>query len=269
MKYILENHREFERLEEQSSVDAWDYRRELAGMDFSSGKILDAGSGSGIVSRHIAETNPASEVIGCDLSPERVKQAGVSASHISNLKFQREDLTHLSFDNASFDTIITRYVLEHLSPEHLIQAIDEFYRCLKPGATLHIIDLDGYLHNLHPQTPHIQSCMKKIAEIKSADIFVGRKLPELLANAGFTDVSWKIDTQNFTDKTLKIEAGMIAERFANSEEGLSQILGGMESFVQFTQEVQETLLSPGCVLFYNKFMINAHKPATSTLRRIK
>ena len=269
MKYILESHREFERLEEQSSVDAWDFRRELAGIDFSHGKILDAGSGSGIVSRHIAESNSACQVVGCDLSPERVKLAAATASHIGNLKFQCEDLTHLSFESGSFDRIIARYVLEHLSPELLSQALGEFYRCLKPGGVLHVIDLDGYLHNLYPQTPHVQACMKKIAEIQTADIFVGRKLPTLLENSGFTDVTWKIETQNFTDQSLKTEAVMIAERFAHSVEGLSQVLGGVDSFIQFTRELQESLLTPGCVLFYNKFIISAHKPGSSPLRRIK
>ena len=47
---------------------------------------------------------------------------------------RNEDLTRLTYGDASFDTILSFDVLEHVSDDHA--AFHEAYRCLKPGGTL-------------------------------------------------------------------------------------------------------------------------------------
>jgi SAM-dependent methyltransferase len=188
---------------------------------------------------------------------------------LGNLDFQVENLTQLTLATGSLDAIVCRYVLEHLGPLAVREALGELMRCLKPGSTLCLVDVDGFLVNLHPQSLLIRESLAKIQESGAVDFNIGRKLPDLLVAAGFEEVAWKIETMEFQGKSLECEAAMIGERFANARGPLADILGGAAAYSEFSFNLQKTLKSAGSVLFYNKFVINARKPVDSRLQRIK
>lgn len=269
MKYILEDSREFGRLEAQSAVAAYDHRKELADFKCTEGVILDAGSGSGVVSRWLAGRFPGAKVIGCDQSAERVRLARVLAAELQNLDFQIENLTQLSLATGSVDAIACRYVLEHMKPPALKESLHELNRCLKPGGHLWVVDVDGFLGNLFPQSDAIREGLDRISRSGAVDLDIGRKLPSLLVETGFENISWKIETLDFHGDALELEAAMLAERFENARPVLVEILGSTGSFEKFTAAIQDTLRSPGVVLFYNKFIVCGRKPPESRLQRIK
>jgi tRNA A58 N-methylase Trm61 len=67
MGYELEHHTEFDRLEKQATIATYDYRSELSGLQIENGAvILDAGCGSGVVSRYLASLDRTSTVVACD-----------------------------------------------------------------------------------------------------------------------------------------------------------------------------------------------------------
>ena len=99
--------------------------------------ILDVGTGPGIVAFRLAELGH--DVTGVDLSEEMIKNARENAA-IFNLPvdFRRGDAENLPFKDESFDAVINRAVLWTISnPE---KAIAEWWRVLKPGGKLVIID---------------------------------------------------------------------------------------------------------------------------------
>jgi ubiquinone/menaquinone biosynthesis C-methylase UbiE len=256
MKYILESKNEFDRLEKQSKVDAYDFKRELRGFAPNPhGTLLDAGCGSGIVSRYLAKSYPEARIIGCDMSSDRIRQASEMGNSIENLSFREENLSGLSFKDATFDAIVCRYVVEHLAPESFAQTLREFKRCLKPGGQLMIIDVDGLIFNIYPLTSVLEKTFEKINRPGFPDLFVGRKIPLSLSQAGFSDLQWEVETLTFQGESLKIEAEMIRERFVQVRPVLVHAMGESEAD-QFIAEYLDILGREGTVLFYNKFAVS-------------
>src|SRR4051794_14382575 len=122
-QYVLENRAEFERLEKQSTLPKYDFRRELDGLKIKpNAKILDAGCGSGIICRYLSALNPRATVVGCDFSEIRVRQARQAARGYPNLSFECQDLTQLTFQSRTFDAVVSRYVVEHLPVKTRLKA---------------------------------------------------------------------------------------------------------------------------------------------------
>lgn len=86
---------------------------------YAAGKILDAGAGTSAYKPLFL--NYASNYLAVDLGYRQ----GLDAL---------SDIKELAFKNEAFDTIFCSQVLEHINLPQ--KAIDEFYRCLKPGGRL-------------------------------------------------------------------------------------------------------------------------------------
>lgn len=266
MSYVLESKSEFDRLEHQSGLSAYDYQRELAlaglpplrdGM-----RLLDAGCGSGILGRHLAREYPGCAVVGCDLSEIRVRQAQDAARDCPNLHFEVRDLARLDYPEGHFDVIFCRYVLQHLPQDLRSAALLGFHRCLKPGGWLVAIDFDGGFLNLHPQpSPWLQEALRSMETRFPVDLRIGRKLPHLLTLAGFSETRWRIDVLEWRDELLAQERRLMDERILALEPVLAAVLGGTPEAQRFRTEYLAALDTPGCVLFYNKFVVTGRKPS--------
>ena len=261
MKYILENPNEFERLEKQSQHELYDFKSELLDLPVNNPQfVLDAGCGSGIVTRHLALTYPSAHVVGCDFSAERILKAQEFDLNPKNVHFFHENLHSLSFSENSFDLIVCRYVLEHVDQGMLNTVLAQLYKVLKPNGVIRLIDMDGYFFNLYPQTKLIKEFSEKFLQNKSIDLFVGRKFPSHLKFAGFQDVSWRIQTMDFHGKHRQEEINLITERFAHVLPLAVATLNSVEKARALQQEYLELLSDPTTVLFYNKFIVTARKP---------
>jgi ubiquinone/menaquinone biosynthesis C-methylase UbiE len=132
--YALDSTNECDRLERQAALDGLErHLRHLPHLP--GGKLLDAGCGSGAMSRLIASHHPHFEVVGIDLNPAYISYAQDlgRAAALDNLTFEQGDLRALPFTPASFDVIWSRFVLYFLpNPE---AAIAEFRRVIRPGGT--------------------------------------------------------------------------------------------------------------------------------------
>jgi SAM-dependent methyltransferase len=257
-------------LEQQSGLSAYDYQRELAlsglpplqeGM-----RLLDAGCGSGILARHLARQHSGCTVVGCDISEIRVSQAQHAAGELPNLHFEVRDLAQLDYPEGHFDVIICRYVLQHLPPELRSAALAGFHRCLKPGGRLVAIDFDGGFLNLHPQlSSWLQDALQKLETRFPVDLRIGRKLPHLLVLAGLSEIRWRIDVLECCGELLAQERKLMDERILALKPVLAAVLGGVEAAQQFRMEYLVALDTPGCVLFYNKFIVMGRKPSCQGL----
>ena len=263
MGYVLESATEFKRLEHQSTFAKYDYVKELSEFAPSSGqRILDAGCGSGIVSRYLADRFSEAQVVGCDFSPERVSLAQQAALAQSNLKFQTENLTRLSFAKHSFHHAICRYVVEHLPPKERGMAMKEVFRSLRPGGTFHVIDFDGIYENMYPQNSLITETLQKVRASGEVDLEVGRKIPSLLAEAGFVGIRWRIETIECRGQMLEDEKVLLPDRLQGALPYLKSLWGSEVKAQEFIHEFLRSLDQPNMVLFYNKFIVVGKKPET-------
>src|SRR5262245_61460382 len=107
VSYVLENKDEARRLEEQSQSPDYEISRELEGfLPGPRARVLDAGCGSGVAARLLAERDPRARITACDASPDRIESARGLAKGIENVSFGVEDLTKLSYASGSFDYVV-------------------------------------------------------------------------------------------------------------------------------------------------------------------
>ena len=260
MSYVLEHPAEFERLERQSTLPAYDYQRELEDIKVEDGAtILDAGCGSGIVSRYLASRFPWATVLGCDYSAPLLREANARSQGIGNIAFEEANLLQLSLGGGRFDLIVSRFVFHHQSAERQEKILSELVRVLKPGGRIVVIDVDGIILNLHPQTPRVSEGLQRLAAAEDIDLFVGRKLPHLFSKSRLGSILWKIEIIEFKGEARRAEVEQMRERFTNASGFFERVIGGGEIWRCFQREYLECLSAPNSVSFFNKFIASAIK----------
>ena len=114
----------------------------LMGQLFRSGRfdagrfnsILDIGSGSGQIIRHLLDVSRQdARIVGIDLSAEMLRRATARLKS-KRPQFLAADMIRLPFQDASFDCITCGYVLEHIPDP--TPGLREFARVLQPGGVL-------------------------------------------------------------------------------------------------------------------------------------
>ena len=106
-------------------------------------KILDIGCGPGFFTMIL--TKYGMEVTGIDYSDDMLLQAKANAeSKGIAASFYKMDASDLSFEDESFDLIVSRNVIWNLErPE---KAYSEILRVLRPGCKAYVSDGNYYLH---------------------------------------------------------------------------------------------------------------------------
>lgn len=260
MRYVLESPEEFSRLEDQAKLSIYDYREELADLDPKPGqRILDAGCGSGIISRYIAGNNPSCSIVACDAAAERLREAESHSKSLKNIEFKEQNLTELDFPDNHFDWIVCRYVIEHIYAPDRDKAVREIYRCLKPGGIFLAIDFDGLFHNIFPVTEAMSFGLQRLLNCDEVDLLIGRKMPVIFRSQGFQDVTFKILTKEVTEVERSSELEIIKQRFENAENFIRSKLGADQKFEAFKKDYLSTAGNPSSVVFYNKFIVKSQK----------
>ena len=160
--------------------------------------------------------------------------------------------------------MILRYVAQHQSPADLKQIFSEVFRVLKVGGTVHVVDADGFLFNLYPVAPAVESVISKIRDSKRVDFEIGRKLPDLLLKTGFGDLNWKIEVCSFQGDDLPGEQQRMVERFQLAHPFFLELLEDQQSVDRFFESYLKAMLQPGAVVFFNKFVVSGVKKFNSS-----
>ena len=95
--------------------------------------VLDVGSGTGVLSLAVRDTDPSGTIEGIDLSPAFVDYATKHHAD-ARIHFQVGDAQKLAFPDATFDAALSLLVLNFVPDPTL--AIHEMRRVTKPGGTI-------------------------------------------------------------------------------------------------------------------------------------
>lgn len=104
------------------------------------GKIYDIGCGVGLLSNLAALRSPDRNIVGVDLSEEKIAVARKSIGDRNNIVFKNADALNLSLENADAATICD--TLHHIPTEYQEQLLRYLYKSLDHGGLLLIQDID-------------------------------------------------------------------------------------------------------------------------------
>lgn len=260
MAYILEKQEEANRLEAQALMAGYSIPDELRFLKVPpQAKILDAGCGSGVLTRYLVEKYGSATVEGCDGSEHRIAQAKAlcESSRHQLIHYYTSSLEKIA-TSQFYDIITCRYVFEHLADHKKVTG--EFFRALRAGGCAYLIDFDGIIYNLYHQNERLETLLGKLKKGLGLDLNIGRKMPRLLIEAGFENVQWNAETIQFQGKDLENEHFLTLERFTFAMNAFEKVFESIDEAVEFRDLYCSEMLKPGSSLFYTKFIAWGTKP---------
>ena len=159
---------------------------------FATGSIvLEPGCGVGAQTVILAERNPRAYFVSFDRDRSSVDEAKRRIAHrqLENVSVLHADLFSLPFDVATFDAVVSCFVLEHVpAPQRALSQLKSF---LKPDGRLIAIEGDHGSAFFHPDSAAAHAAIRCQVELQrrtGGDAHIGRRLHSLVAETGFRDV---------------------------------------------------------------------------------
>lgn len=150
---------------------------------FAPRNVLDIATGTGDLALLIEKILKPESIIGCDISEGMMQVAREKCRKkgITNIRFEKEDCTALSYPNNSFDALTSSFGVRNF--QELEKALGEMHRVLRPGGHLVILELSSPtrfpMKQLFPV--YAKYVMPTLGRLFSKDAKAYRYLPESIA----------------------------------------------------------------------------------------
>tara|TARA_R110002074_G_scaffold229960_3_gene401538 strand:- start:544 stop:1347 length:804 start_codon:yes stop_codon:yes gene_type:complete len=253
--YAIGSDEEHDRLERQARIGK--IEDHLTKFSFArDAVILDAGCGSGSMTRLLAKAAPDGRAIGVDVSEDHLSYARMRAQEeaIENISFETGDIFSLPFEDNTFDRVWSKYVLQWVN--NPVHAVAEFRRVTRPGGKVVCCNFDGFSDNHYPVDEAFQNDVDRVFN-HVVDPNVGRKMFSMFRDSGLTDI--KVDFE--PDATYTVSGAIDAERrqnwvdqFGAAFKAISECLGSDEAAQSFVdrfleyQDREDTITA--CALYF-------------------
>ncbi|HEX9160221.1 MAG TPA: class I SAM-dependent methyltransferase [Thermoanaerobaculia bacterium] len=198
------------------------------------GAVLDLGCGTGEITARLAAKFPRASFVGVDLEQSHLASAAARCAPFgSRVRFEAGDALALAYDDAAFDLVVCRHVVQAVSDAP--QVLAEIRRVLGPRGRVHLIAEDYGMLWCHPteldSDGFWQRLPRRYGAAVGCDLHVGRKTFTLLHDLEMNDI--RVDY--VVVDTLRVER----ETFARIWEAWRD--GYTESMVQHCGVTREEL----------------------------
>lgn len=154
--------------------------------------LLDAGCGTGEISRRLAQMFPEARLLGVDVIDAHLELARTRcASMQGRARFENRSIFELGLPDAVFDLVVCRHVLQAIP--HADVALAELVRVTRRGGWIHLIAEDYLMMNFEPR--HLDPDdfwnvgPRRFGEATGTDLRVGRKAYGILRRLGLADIT--------------------------------------------------------------------------------
>ena len=104
-------------------------------------RVLDVGCGTGSLVVLTKASCPDVDVVGVDPDDKALARAARKARRVgASIQLDRGFSDALDYPDASFDRVLSSFMLHHLERCEKERTLDEIRRVLKPGGSLHLLD---------------------------------------------------------------------------------------------------------------------------------
>jgi SAM-dependent methyltransferase len=155
-------------------------------------RILEVGSGLGILAAEVAAAADGAQVVGLEQSAKQI----AAAVKAPNLRFVQGDAHRLDFPDGSFDLVYARYLLEHVAAPETV--LSEMRRVVRPGGRVAACENDISLLRLDPPCPtfdEVWDAFQRYQRTLGGDAQIGRRLHRLLRGAGLSRVELSVQPE--------------------------------------------------------------------------
>ena len=143
-------------------------------------RLLDLGSGPGTITEGLASAVHPTLAVGVDFDPTPAERTHVTVV--------TADANRLPFPDATFDAVFSCALLQHVDDPAAVLA--EARRVCRPGAVIGVADADWDGFVVHPPDPLLHRGQEILGALRATgDPRIGKRLRDLLAGAGFVDVT--------------------------------------------------------------------------------
>ncbi|MGD2116768.1 MAG: methyltransferase domain-containing protein [Chromatiales bacterium] len=187
---------ELERLKRQANTLQQIETKILADAGLSQAKkIIELGCGPGFATPLLAKIAPTATILAADYAWELISKVPENTREVNHgniYPIQSKGNEFAVRDNWG-DFAYCRFLLQHVpKPEYLIA---ETFRSLESGGKICIADSDDGLIVNYPQDERAARILNRAQTMQQeygGDRFIGRKLPILLKQAGFSDIKSQV-----------------------------------------------------------------------------
>ena len=107
-------------------------------------RVLEIGCGTANLTIRAKLAHPGVELTGIDPDPRALARARRKAQGLSNVRFEKGYAQELPYADGSFDRVLSSMMLHHLDADVKAAALTEAFRVLRPGGSLHVVDVVGH-----------------------------------------------------------------------------------------------------------------------------
>lgn len=142
-------------------------------------QVMEIGCGTGNLTIAAKNKQPRADIIGTDPDPLALARAERKAKGRTGLRFERAYAQDLPFPDASFDRVLSAFMLHHIDSDIKPKLAAEVLRVLRPGGRLHLIDVGGEI------TADDGYAARRMLHSRHTADNLGDGIPTLLREAGF------------------------------------------------------------------------------------
>jgi ubiquinone/menaquinone biosynthesis C-methylase UbiE len=181
------------RLQQQAGELAEESARLFDQIGLANGsRVVEIGCGpQGCLELLSSRVGPSGSVVGVELSEHAVQLARqfLLERRIDNVEVRRGDAAATGLPREWFDLATARLVLVNIpEPEKIVA---EMVALVRSGGVVALHEADWSVHVCDPPLPawdRLKQALVSYSEVKGIDLYIARRIPRMLRNAGLADV---------------------------------------------------------------------------------